>query len=392
MDAMEVSRVQALHALHVLDTPREERYDRVVRLAQEIFGVKAAAVNLLDADRQWTKAEVGLDGAGNCDRHLSFCTFTIQRPEALVIPDATVDARFRTNPFVVGEPHIRFYAGHPLRAPGGERVGTLCLSDPAPRELDGRERRILAEMAGWVERELAAQHEIDRAGQIQQALMPATAPRLPGYQLAARCTPARELGGDFYDWYLLGEDLQLHVADVMGKGIPAALVAASVRAVLHGASRYNDQQETINRVGAAAEKMLFDTATFVTVLSARLHPATGAVTYIDAGHGLAVIFDAAGEHRRLAASGPPLGAVPGITWEAHSETLAPGETLLVVSDGFLDYFPDIPTAVAKAAEAAAASATAQELVARLTAYALAHGLEDDATALALRRLAPVHLD
>ncbi len=380
--------MDALHALHVLDTPREERYDRVVRLAQEIFGVKAAAVNLVDADRQWTKAEVGLDGAGNCARDQSFCTYTIQRPEALVVEDAAEDARFRANPFVVGEPHIRFYAGHPLRAPGGERVGTLCLTDPVPRNLDGRERRILAEMAGWVERELAAQHEIDRAGQIQQALMPHTAPDLPGYELAARCTPARELGGDFYDWYLLDEQLQLHVADVMGKGIPAALVAASVRAVLHGASRYNEQQETINRVGTAVEKMLADTDTFVTVFSARLHPATGTVSYVDAGHGLAVIFDLHGGCRRLVSSGPPLGAVPGITWGAHQELLAPGETLLVVSDGFLDYFPDIPAALAKAAEAARTSATARELVARLTAYALAHGLEDDATALVLRRCAP----
>ncbi|WP_387741775.1 PP2C family protein-serine/threonine phosphatase [Kocuria nitroreducens] len=389
---MDAARVQALHALHVLDTPREERFDRVVRLAQEIFAVKAAAVNLLDADRQWTKAEVGLDGAGHCDRDQSFCTYTIQRPEALVVEDAAEDTRFRTNPFVVGEPHIRFYAGHPLRAPGGERVGTLCLTDPAPRDLDPRERRILAEMAGWVERELAAQHEIERAGQIQQALMPDTAPDLCGYELAARCTPARELGGDFYDWYLLGEQLQLHVADVMGKGIPAALVAASMRAVLHGASRYNDQQETINRVGAAVEKMLADTATFVTVFSARLHPATGTVTYVDAGHGLAVIYDSHGGYRRLASSGPPLGAVAGITWGAHRENLAPGETLLVVSDGFLDYFPDIPAALAKAAEAARSSATAQELVTRLTAYALAHGLDDDATALALRRCGPTDHD
>lgn len=94
--------------------------------------------------------------------------------------------------------------------------------------------------------------------------------------------------------------------------------------------------------------MLADTATFVTVHSARLHPSTGAVAYIDAGHGLAVLFDADGEHRRLASSGPPLGVVTGTTWDAHSETLAPGVTLLVVSDGFLDHFPDIPTAVARA--------------------------------------------
>src|SRR3712207_2753595 len=97
MDITDVSRGEALHALNVLDTPREERCDRVVRLAQEVFGVEAAAVNLVDADRQWTKAEVGLGGAGRCAREESFCTYTIQRPEALVVPDATVDARFEAN-------------------------------------------------------------------------------------------------------------------------------------------------------------------------------------------------------------------------------------------------------------------------------------------------------
>ena len=77
--------------------------------------------------------------------------------------------------YLAGEPAISaFYAGHPLHAPGGEPVGSLCLVDSAPRELDERERRILAEMAGWVERELAAQMELDRAEQIQQMLMPRT--------------------------------------------------------------------------------------------------------------------------------------------------------------------------------------------------------------------------
>lgn len=392
-DAAARRRVHALHALNVLDTPREQRYDRIVRLAQRMFDVPMVAVNLIDADRQWTKAEAGLDGLENTPPGDSMCRHTVERPDALVVNDTTADDRFRDNVFVRSDPHVRFYAGQPLEAPGGERIGSLCLLDTRPRTLDAEQRTLLQEMAGWVERELALQHELDRAAQVQQVLMPRTAPRVDGYELAGRCAPTQAIGGDFFAWHLLEDRrLQLHVADVMGKGIPAALVAASVRAVLHGASRYNDQQETINRVGAAAEKMLADTATFVTVLSARLHPATGAVTYVDAGHGLAVIFDPHGEHRRLLSFGPPLGAVSGTTWDAHSETLAPGETLLVVSDGFLDYFPDIPTAVAKAGEVARTSATAQELVACLTAYALAHGLEDDATALALRRCAPVHWD
>lgn len=385
MEHSEAERVGALHALGVLDTPREERYDRVVRLAQQIFGVGAAAVNLVDADRQWTKAEVGLPGLVDTPRRDSFCARTVEHPGALVVPDAAADDRFRTNPFVRGDPPVRFYAGHPLRAPGGERIGSLCLTDPVPRELTAREQAILAELAGLVEHELAAQHEIDHAGQVQRMLMPRTAPSVPGWDLAARWAPARELGGDFYDWWVQDGRLQLHVADVMGKGLPAALLAASVRAVLHGSARYNDQRAAVDRAGAALESILEDTGTFVTAFAARVDLGTGALDYVDAGHGLAVVCDPTGAHRRLCSSGLPLGALPGSTWEPRTERLAPGETLLVISDGLLDYFPDVPAALARAGRAVADSAGCEELVERVLRFALERGLDDDVTVLALRR-------
>jgi serine/threonine protein phosphatase PrpC len=101
-----------------------------------------------------------------------------------------------------------------------------------------------------------------------------------------------------------------------------------------------------------------------------------------------VIYDHHGHPRRLAPSGPPVGVIPGTIWGAHTTTLAKGETLLVVSDGFLDYFPDVDTALIKAGQASATSATAGDLVENLIRFATARGLEDDVTALALRRTGP----
>ncbi|MFI7585087.1 PP2C family protein-serine/threonine phosphatase [Kocuria sp. M1N1S27] len=385
LDDEELARAEALHALGVLDTPPESRYDQVVQLAENVFDVPMAAVNLVDTDRQWTKAQVGLNGVENLPLIHSMCRYTVQQSDMFIVPDTAADERFHDNRFVRKPPYIRFYAGHPLRAPGGEHVGALCLFDTHPRHLSAAEQRILRQMAGWLEKELTFHRELERAGQVQQLLMPRLPPKLPGYQLAGRCTPTWEIGGDFYDWHLVGQALQLHVADVMGKGIPAALIAASGRAALRGAAQYNDQQHVIAHAAAVLEEQLEDTASFITAFSARIDPSTGDLTYIDAGHGLAVIFDTAGGHRRLKSSGPPLGVLPGTTWKAHSTTLAPGETLLVVSDGFLDSFTDLDSAIIRAANVVHEAVTAEQIIERFTAYAQAHAHTDDVTVVALHR-------
>ncbi|MCM3687307.1 PP2C family protein-serine/threonine phosphatase [Kocuria rosea] len=383
----EAARVRALHALNVLDTPKEERYDRVVRIAQQVFGVKAAAVNLIDADRQFTKAETGLDGLVHAARTDSLCARTVEADAPLVVPDAVVEARFAGSAFIAGPDPVRFYAGHPLHAPGGEPVGSLCLVDDRPRELDARERRLLAEMAGWVERELAAQDEMDRAAQVQQMLMPRTGLLTARIEAAGRCLPARSLGGDFYDWMVLGEDLQVMVADVMGKGIPAALLAASARAVLRGTFQYNAAPEAMARAAGALTPLLEEAGAFVTAFIARLDTSTGVLEYIDAGHGLALILSPDGASRRLSNSGPAVGLVAGWTWEIHTDTLEPGQTLLVVSDGFLDFFDDLEQALATAAALNTVAATAEELVRLCSDYADSPEADDDTTVLALRRLA-----
>ena len=151
----EATRVGTLRALDILDTAPEERFDRLTRLAKRLFGVPIALVSLVDTNRQWFKSCDGL-GATETPREISFCGHAILSDDILVIPDALLDDRFCDNPLVVDDPHIRFYAGCPLRAPNGSRLGTLCLIDRAPRMFDADELQPLRDLAHMAEQELAA--------------------------------------------------------------------------------------------------------------------------------------------------------------------------------------------------------------------------------------------
>lgn len=152
----DAERVQALRDLLLLDTPPEERFDRIVAFAAQEFDVPIALVSLVDRNRQWFKARVGLEVC-ETSRDVSFCGHAIVEHETLLIPDARADPRFADNPLVLGAPHIRFYAGAQLRLPGGATIGTLCLIDTRPRELDPIDLAILRALRDLVAQELAAQ-------------------------------------------------------------------------------------------------------------------------------------------------------------------------------------------------------------------------------------------
>jgi diguanylate cyclase (GGDEF)-like protein len=151
----ESARLDALRALHILDTLPEERFDRLTRLARRLFGVPIAVVSLVDANRQWFKSCIGME-ASETSRDVSFCAHAILGDAILMVPDALADERFRDNPLVTDEPNIRFYAGCPLRAADGCKVGTLCLIDVKPRVLDAEECALLHDLARMAEQELAA--------------------------------------------------------------------------------------------------------------------------------------------------------------------------------------------------------------------------------------------
>lgn len=151
--ADDAQRLQALRELLILDTPPEERFDRIARFAAEEFEVESALVNLVDADRQWTKASSG-ERPADVPRAESFCSHTILQPETLEVEDASLDPRFHDNPMVTGAPHLRFYAGAPLRLRNGATVGAFCLSDSRPRRLDRIGHAILTTLRDLVVEEL----------------------------------------------------------------------------------------------------------------------------------------------------------------------------------------------------------------------------------------------
>ncbi|OON63517.1 hypothetical protein B0920_09175 [Massilia sp. KIM] len=148
----ELSRLAALEALGVLDTPPEARFDRFTRLAARTFGVPIALVSLVDGQRQWVKSRCGIE-LSETPRSIAFCAHVVAEGEMLVLADTAADPRFASNPLVTGEAQLRFYAGQPLFSEG-QAVGTLCILDHVARDFGEHERQCLRDLASLVEAEL----------------------------------------------------------------------------------------------------------------------------------------------------------------------------------------------------------------------------------------------
>ena len=151
----EAKRVEALQRLGLLDTPPEERFDRLTRLAHRLFGVPTALLSLVDSDRQWFKSRIGLD-LEEIPRESSFCAHAIEHDGIMIVGDALEHEIFKDNPMVKGEPFIRFYAGRPVKAPDGTALGTLCIIDHEPRGLSDGDQSLLNDLADMVEHEFRA--------------------------------------------------------------------------------------------------------------------------------------------------------------------------------------------------------------------------------------------
>ena len=187
MDAREDERLAALRRYRILDTEPEQRFDDLVLLASQICRVPMALISLVDRDRQWFKARLGITAA-QTSRDVAFCAYAIQQDDLFVVPDAFEDARFRDNPLVRAEPHIRFYAGAPLITLDGYALGTICVLDRKPRDLssdqraalDALRRQVVAQLelrlsldelaAALDAREKAEQGQLRLIGELREAL------------------------------------------------------------------------------------------------------------------------------------------------------------------------------------------------------------------------------
>lgn len=230
--------------------------------------------------------------------------------------------------------------------------------------------------------------EMAQATQVQADLLPQTVPQLPGFEMAAHFQPARSVSGDFYDWYV-AEDGKLifTLGDVMGKGMPAALLMATVRATMRAAGRNHQPAETLAISSAVMGPDLERSGRFVTLFHACLDPVSATLTYADAGHGLGFVQHVDGTCTPLVAQGLPLGIFLDTTYQAATLNLARGELLVLHSDGLLDAKGDGAFLETDLMGSIPPGMCADEARRTLLDFAVPSGdLPDDLTLLVLRRM------
>ena len=155
----ELERLRTLERSGLLDHPEDPALQRLVRLTATVMETPIALISLVDHDRQWFLAKHGLE-AKETPRAISFCTHTIDSDSPMVVPDAQQDARFYNNPLVTAQPHIRFYAGCPLKGENGHRLGTLCVIDTNPRKISNSHLQLLEDLRDIVNRELDVRQKL----------------------------------------------------------------------------------------------------------------------------------------------------------------------------------------------------------------------------------------
>ncbi len=421
----EAGRIAAIRRYDVLDTPPDGAFERITALAAKHFDVPIAIVSIVDTDRIWFKSHRGVD-VPEIGRDPGLCASAILHDTPWVVENAATDPRTIANPLVAGELGLRFYAGAPLSTRDGHNLGTLCVIDREPREFTAEQAATLADMAAVVmdelELRLASRQVVDHelalrrqaewvASALQASLLPPELPAIAGGELAALHRPldGGPVGGDFYDAFASGEVCVLAIGDVSGKGAGAAAVTALARHAIRTASlsatTVAGLLDTLNRamfIGrteAEAEVEYFCTAM---VVFARPDDQGLLLTVAAAGHPPGLILRADGSTSELGADGPPVGWYPDPVFHETSARLAPGDTLLLLTDGVVEartpagllgsdglarlLAPPDSAPGAAAAPAAAAAASAQAVIDALTGLLAGADIvvRDDVAALAIR--------
>ena len=228
--------------------------------------------------------------------------------------------------------------------------------------------------------------QMETAAHVQAGMLPVSPLTTDSFDIAAHFTPAREISGDFYDWYQPDDDrVAITLGDVMGKGLPAAMMMATVRAALRASAQIEDLEQSVRLAARIMEAPLEVNEAFVTVFHAVFERTSGDLHYIDAGHGHARILRGSTGQENLSLRGAPIGMFPEQEFTIGWANLKPGDTLLVFSDGLLDLRPDMGVKDVLLPQDVRRAETAQELVALLTEGARSRELSDDVTVLALRR-------
>jgi len=360
LPANERERLTELYALQILDTPREDRFDSIVRLTRHLFRVPIAYIALVDADRQWFKSQEGLS-ASQTGRAESFCGHAILQDEPLIVPDARLDQRFADNPLVLGDPLVRFYAGHPLKGRSGLNVGTLCLVAHEPREMASHDVDTLRYLAYLAEQQLhfvdvvASQrqlletqkelaltqqrlkNELDDAADYICSLLPDPLTEGP-VKADYFYTSSSELGGDLLGYHWLDDRYFVcYLLDVCGHGVGSALLASTVQNALgRGTLPHCDFLNPASVIQALDEVFPMDEHQnkFFTIWYSVYDSHTRTLRHASAGHPPAWLFAKEGaEPVSIGLHALMIGVITDREPLVEDVQLGPGARLYIFSDG-----------------------------------------------------------
>lgn len=364
-DEVEAGRRAAVARYAILDSPADDAFDRIARVAARTFSAPMATIAIVDRDRAWFKAGYGVGDVAEVDRRGSFSELAIRSEGPSVIRDTRLDPATAANPFVVGDWGVRFYAGAPITTGDGYRIGSVNVLGSHPYDPSDRELDILTDLAALAMDQLDLRLSVlgaartapawdgagedsatvaDYAAALQRSLLPPVLPHVPGLSLAAHYHPASaaRVGGDFYDVFALDSSRwAFFLGDVEGHGTTAAAVTSLVRYTLRAAALHHD---TPTDVLAELNAVLVgdpNERKFCTVLFGTLLPSSGGgcrVRLATGGHLPALLLDpAANEVRPVRpVGGMFVGAVPDATFDECAVPLLPGQTLLLYTDGITE--------------------------------------------------------
>jgi sigma-B regulation protein RsbU (phosphoserine phosphatase) len=357
----ESERIDALRSLNLLDTAPEERFDRITRLAAQFFQVPTAYVAFIDKDRQWFKSRHGIC-VEETARDQSFCHYTIHRNEPFIIPDTHLHPISKNNPYVIGEPYVRFYAGVPLVGPGKQKIGTFCLVDIKPRAFTEEDVARLVAFAALIEREInlgkiiqtqnelletrhkliETQEELHRelsdAAKYVRLLLP---PPLEGEEsIQWQFHPSTQLGGDGLGYRRLNEDqLAIYVLDVTGHGLGSALLAVTAMELFRNRAAQIDfsrPSAVIDRVNRTFQ-MKDHGGKFFSVWYGVYSRSARTLTYSNAGHPPALLLKPGAKSlTKTAPGGIVLGILPEIQAAETVLEFPAGSELYLFTDGLYE--------------------------------------------------------
>ncbi len=275
------------------------------------------------------------------------------------------------------------YAYH-VKPVGATQLYLLVVNNLRRRSLEIDGRATLRRLESMVEER---SEQVRHAARLQSGMLPPSPYKGDGFELAAHFTAAKEISGDFYDWYATVDDrLTITLGDVMGKGLPAALMMATARAALRGAAGIGSMEAVMKNAAEVMSAVLEVDHAYVTVFQCSFDPKTGELRYVDAGHGHARILRGSAGQETLPERSAPIGMFPDSQYLVGTVTLNPGDTLVVFSDGLLDLRPDLATRDVLLPYDARRAPTVQQMVDILANGADDRELFDDVTVVALRKL------